>query len=106
MRQFETRRHFALAIVAGALSLTLSGCVHSKPAEGGAVKAMKASDLDVMRKAPGSKVVVFDVNAAEYRAKHGAIPGAVLLADHKSYDLGALPSAKDTPLVFYCTSWL
>ena len=47
---------------------------------------------------------VFDANNAEFRAKNGTIPGAVLLTSSSSYALTELPAQKDASLVFYCAN--
>jgi hypothetical protein len=51
-------------------------------------------------------VHVFDANTDDFRAEHGKIPGAVLLASSSRYDLGVLPQDKSAKLVFYCTNRL
>lgn len=49
--------------------------------------------------------VVCDANGEGIRESYGIIPGAVLLSSSSSYDVALeLPSEKDNPLVFYCSS--
>jgi len=53
--------------------------------------------------AGGASVAFCDVNNADTRAKHGTIPGAVLLSSYDAYDTAAeLPAG--AKLVFYCHS--
>ncbi len=94
------RRRFALIL---ALGLATAGCMHKSGGKD-PFKTVTTSGLDAMRKTAGSRVAVFDANENSYREKHGKIAGATLLSNFKSYDLAELPAAKDTPLVFYCTS--
>ena len=47
---------------------------------------------------------VFDANGADFRAKNGTIPGAVLLTSSSQYALEQLPKQKDAALVFYCAN--
>ncbi|MDQ3266916.1 MAG: hypothetical protein M3Y59_25230 [Myxococcota bacterium] len=49
---------------------------------------------------------IYDVNTDDYRAAHGKIPGAVLLASSSGYDLSRLPKEKEETIVFYCSSRL
>jgi len=51
-------------------------------------------------------VTIYDVNTDDFRAAHGKIPGAILLASSKDYDLGLLPDQKADKIAFYCTSRL
>lgn len=49
--------------------------------------------------------VVCDANGKGVRESYGIIPGAVLLSSSSSYDVALeLPSDKNNPLVFYCSS--
>ena len=58
---------------------------------------------DVMALRARDAVTVLDANAADFRAREGIIPGAILLTSYKSYDADAeLPHDKSAPLVFYC----
>lgn len=49
--------------------------------------------------------VVCDANGEGVRDSYGIIPGAVLLSSASAYDIASeLPTARDLPLVFYCSS--
>ena len=51
----------------------------------------------------GATLTVIDANSADTRAKHGVIPGAVLLTSYRDYDVaGELPADTSRRLVFYC----
>ena len=53
--------------------------------------------------ANGAAVTVLDANSGETRARHGVIPGAVLLTSYRDYDVAReLPADRGTRLVFYC----
>jgi hypothetical protein len=45
---------------------------------------------------------IYDANPSSVRENEGIIPGAKLLSSISNYDLGTLPGAKDSKLVFYC----
>lgn len=47
---------------------------------------------------------VLDANGQPTRAKHGVIPGAVLLSSASRYDLRELPPNRNEKLVFYCSN--
>jgi len=81
-----------------ALSL-LSGCDTVSPSSAQAAEISVdelASKLD--------SVTVCDANGADTRSEYGVIPGAVLLSDYSSYDIGVLPKDKTGEVVFYCAS--
>ena len=81
--------------------LALLGCGARTTNEG--FSLIHVDDLATLLGAPGRAVTVLDANGADFRAKEGIIPGAVLLSNHKSYDVAAeLPPQKDARLVFYC----
>jgi hypothetical protein len=66
-------------------------------------KVLHVADLAALLGAPAQHPTVVDANGADFRAREGIIPGAVLLSGYKTYDVAKeLPAAKDTPLVFYC----
>ena len=68
-------------------------------------KVLHVPDLIALLRSPERKPTVLDANGADFRAREGIIPGAVLLTSYKSYDAAKeLPPAKDTPLVFYCAN--
>lgn len=49
--------------------------------------------------------VICDANGESIRERYGVIPGAVLLAGYGRDEVTAsLPTKKDAPLVFYCSS--
>ena len=67
-----------------------------------AFKIIHVQDLaDLLVKQPTS-TWIYDANPSRVRQMEGAIPGAKLLSSSSSYDLGDLPGAKDSTLVFYC----
>jgi rhodanese-related sulfurtransferase len=45
-----------------------------------------------------------DANGDGTRSHMGVIPGAILLSDYRTYDLGELPADRSTRLVFYCAN--
>jgi rhodanese-related sulfurtransferase len=47
---------------------------------------------------------VVDANTVTTREKHGVIPGAILLSSHDAYEVSALPTDTNRPLVFYCAN--
>lgn len=60
---------------------------------------------DLSQKQQGAKITVLDANRPEFRAKHGVIPGAVLLTSARQYDIAKeLPADKSSQLVFYCAN--
>jgi hypothetical protein len=65
-------------------------------------KIIHVQDLaDLLAKQPKT-TWIYDANPSRVREKEGVIPGAKLLSSSSSYDLGDLPGAKDSTLVFYC----
>lgn len=64
----------------------------------------KATVAEVATWTKEKKVTPVDANGTETRAKHGVIPGAVLLTSSSKYDLKELPANKDAQLVFYCAN--
>lgn len=82
-----------------AAALLLSGCQKAATAE---LKEISVPDLASQLQT--KSITVYDVNTDDFRAEHGKIPGAVLLASSSKYDLGLLPPDKNAPLAFYCTS--
>ena len=66
-------------------------------------KLIHVDDLVALRENPDASPVLLDANGAEFRAREGIIPGAVLLSSYKTYDVAKeLPPRKDARLVFYC----
>ena len=54
--------------------------------------------------AKNSRAKVVDANTADFRAKNGTIPGALLLTSATEYAVSELPAQKDQALVFYCAN--
>lgn len=78
-----------------------AGCSKASHA---AVKEMSVADAYAAHQ---SGAVFVDANGEEFRRDNGKVPGAVLLANYRTYDVkSALPENKDTPLVFYCSNRL
>ncbi len=93
-------RHLPLLAVACAL-LAVLGCGAGAKTEG--FTLIHVDDLAAQIDAPERAVTVLDANGADFRAREGVIPGAVLLSNHKTYDVATeLPPRKDARLVFYC----
>jgi len=66
-------------------------------------KPVTVAEMVQLQKSQAGKPV--DANSAEFRAKNGVIPGAVLLTSSGMYDPNKeLPAAKDSKLIFYCAS--
>jgi hypothetical protein len=90
-----------MRVVLAALVLSALGCSGGVPH--GGFGEIHVADLAALRQAPGRAVTVLDANGADFRAREGIIPGAVVLSGYKTYGVAAeLPAAKDAPLVFYC----
>ena len=82
-----------------ALVVLVIGCGHGD--EG--FKLIHVDDLVALRESPDASPTVLDANGADFRAREGIIPGAVLLSNYKTYDVAKeLPPRKDARLVFYC----
>ncbi len=96
-----TGHHLTLgALATGLLLATAGGC----PRHTGAF-----TELDVRASAEAHEAgaTFVDANGEDYRKKHGVVPGAVLLANYRTYDADkVLPDPKDQHLVFYCSSRL
>jgi rhodanese-related sulfurtransferase len=68
------------------------------------LSALTVSQLG-QKLAESPATVVCDANGEGIRESYGIIPGAVLVSSSSSYDVALeLPSEKDKPLVFYCSS--
>jgi rhodanese-related sulfurtransferase len=110
-------KHIAIAGLA-ALALTFAGSAAADDvaettaaaehaAQKQAAKADRLREVSVKELASmlaDGKVVVYDANGAETRAKFGTIPEAKLLASSSEYDLAVLPADKTEMLVFYCAN--
>ncbi|MBF6569516.1 MAG: hypothetical protein IVW54_11660 [Candidatus Binataceae bacterium] len=69
------------------------------------IKKINVADLAALMRDKNSHVFVYDANVTDVRAKHGIIPGAVLLSSPDDYDVAqTLPADKNAELVFYCTN--
>jgi hypothetical protein len=89
-----------LSMVAPVILLFVGIALAAESNEG--FKIIHVQDLaDLLAKQPSS-TRVYDANPSRVREKEGVIPGAKLLSSSRSYDLGELPGAKDSKLVFYC----
>lgn len=62
----------------------------------------KATVAEVLKLQKTDKAQAVDANSADFRAKNGVIPGAILLTSSSQYAATELPQAKDSKLVFYC----
>jgi len=91
-------RRSMLVLTLGLATLVASGCKTAHPA----VKELTVADSVAAHKAGA---VFVDANGDDFRKENGKVPGAVLLANYRTYDVKtALPESKDTPLVFYCSN--
>lgn len=78
----------------------LAGCRSHNPN----VKEFTVADSEA---AHASKAIFFDANNDDFRKSNGKVPGAVLLAGYKNYDVAAtLPADKAQAIVFYCSNKL
>jgi hypothetical protein len=67
------------------------------------LKLIHVDDLVALLRSHEGAVTLLDANGADFRAKEGVIPGAVLLSSYRTYDVEKeLPPRRDTRLVFYC----
>jgi ABC-type glycerol-3-phosphate transport system substrate-binding protein len=94
-------RRSALLFVLGVTALAAGGC---KTQQHAAVKELTVAEAVAAHQAGA---VFLDANTEDFRKSNGKVPGAVLLASYRDYDVKtALPQSKDTPLVFYCSNKL
>jgi rhodanese-related sulfurtransferase len=90
----------ALAVLVPSLALACDD--HKKSAQSAVKKVTVAEVLQLQK---DNKAKVFDANGEKTRAKHGFVPGAVLLTSSSKYDVAKeLPATKDSGLVFYCAN--
>ncbi|MFZ5468861.1 MAG: rhodanese-like domain-containing protein [Myxococcota bacterium] len=88
----------ALAVPAAALA-----CEGEHQAHQPAVQTLTVEQLALLQQEKKASTV--DANGEKTRAKHGVIPGAILLTSAVKYDPAKeLPAAKETKLVFYCAN--
>lgn len=93
-------RRSVLLLMVGFAAATAAGC----KSQHAAVKEVTIPDAATAHKAGA---VFVDANSEDYRKNNGKVPGAILLANYRQYEAGAvLPQSKDAPLVFYCSSRL
>ena len=70
-------------------------------------RLIHVDDLVALQQSHDARLTVLDANGADFRAREGIIPGAVLLSNYKTYDVAKeLPPRKDARLVFHCANWL
>jgi hypothetical protein len=94
-------RRTMLIATLGLATLVASGC---KSAGHAAVKELTLAEAVAAHKAGA---VFVDANNDDFRKDNGKVPGAMLLANYRTYDVkSVLPANKDTPLVFYCSNKL
>lgn len=73
------------------------------PAAADAHDAFAKVDVNEAEKLVTAKQAVpVDANGAETRQEMGTLPGAVLLSNARTYEMGELPADKSTDLIFYC----
>jgi hypothetical protein len=91
----------ALLFAVGFAALAMGGC---KAQPHAAVKELTVAEAVAAHQAGA---VFLDANTEDYRKSNGKVPGAVLLASFRDYDVKTvLPQSQDTPLVFYCSNRL
>jgi hypothetical protein len=84
----------------GFIGLVAGGCKSAHPA----VKKLTVAESAAAHEAGA---VFVDANGEDFRKDNGKVPGAILLANYRTYDVkSVLPASKDTPLVFYCSNKL
>lgn len=66
----------------------------------------EASVAEVAAHVKANSATICDANTVDFRAKHGVVPGAVLLTNYRDYALAQLPEDKARPVVFYCSNKL
>ena len=89
-----------LSMIAAPILLLVGIALAAEPTEG--FKIIHVQDLaDLLAKQPKA-TWIYDADPPRVREKEGVIPGAKLLSSSSSYDIGDLPGAKDSKLVFYC----
>jgi len=87
-----------------AVGLGLAGNAIADPALNN-FKVIRPAELATLLAANDPKLVIYDANERDFRAKEGIIPGARLLSSFNHYDVAKeLPEAKDATLVFYCVN--
>lgn len=92
-------RRSMLVATLGLATLLASGC---KSSSHPSVKELTVPDSIAAHKAGA---VFVDANNEDFRKDNGKVPGAILLANYRTYDVkSVLPEKKDTPLVFYCSN--
>ena len=91
-------------VVCSLAALGLAGSAIADPALKN-FKVIHPAELATLVSANHPKLVIYDANTGDFRAKEGIIPGAKLLSSFNHYDVGKeLPADKDATLVFYCAN--
>ncbi len=91
-------RRSVLVLMLGVAALGAAACKSNHPA----VKELTVSDSVAAHK---SGAVFVDANDDDFRKSNGKVPGAILLASYRQYDVkSVLPQSQDTQLVFYCSN--
>jgi len=92
-------RRSVLVLMLGVAALGAGAC---SKASHPAVKELTVPDSVAAHKAGA---VFVDANDADFRKSNGKVPGAILLASYREYDVkSVLPQSQDTQLVFYCSN--
>lgn len=97
---FQMRTHYRRFLLCAALALASTAC------RGGGAKYQELTVPALAELHQRGVVRIYDVNTDGFRAAHGKIPGAILLASSHSYDLSLLPKEKADTIAFYCSSRL
>jgi rhodanese-related sulfurtransferase len=87
-----------LVLTLGLATLVAGGC----KSQHASVKELTVPESVAAHK---TGAVFVDANTEDFRKDNGKVPGAILLANYRTYDVkSSLPENKDTPLVFYCSN--
>ena len=85
------------------IAIFLALVVGCGPSREEGFKLVHIDDVVALQQSPDAKLTIVDANGADFRAREGIIPGALLLSNYKTYEPGKeLPPRKDARLVFYC----
>jgi rhodanese-related sulfurtransferase len=96
------RRGFTWAVVGSALILTVA--LTREGARQGPVEVREASVSELVSWTAAREAIAVDANDPQTRARHGIIPGALLLTSSSEYPLAELPADRRVRLVFYCAN--
>lgn len=97
-------KRIVLSLMVSAALTTALVSSEASACDGAAQAEAPVKKVTVAQLAKDKASKVFDANGADFRAKNGTIPGAVLLTSSSNYALSELPAKKDTSLVFYCAN--